>query len=161
AEATGLPGKAVTSVVIDARTPKGQRALYAGVFDEGVFKSADDGKTWMLRREGLGAPENRRVSRVFLHSDGTLFAMICAKRSAPGQPLLREGVGLYRSINAAISWEKVNVSKLLLYPKDFSVDPRDSRRILIGACDVGGGDQSGGLYHTADGGLTWERLGRE
>jgi hypothetical protein len=159
-EAKGLPAKALTSVVVDPKSPKGARTLYAGVFNEGVFKSTDDGKTWTLKKNGLGAPENLRVSRVFLHTDGTLFAMICAKRSSPGKPLMSEGVGLYRSKDGAETWEKVNASKLFLYPKDFSVDARDSARILIGTCDAGG-DQSGGLYATEDGGKTWQRIGRE
>ena len=49
----------------------------------------------------------------------------------------------------------------MLYPKDFSVDPRSSRRILLGAADAGRGDQSGGLYLTEDGGQTWQRIGRK
>ena len=79
-----------------------------------------------------------RVYRVILHRDGTLFAVICAKRPASGQPLMPEGVGLYRSKDSAETWEKINASKPLLYPKDFSVDPRNSRRILLGAADAGG-----------------------
>ena len=161
AEAEGVPPKPVTSIVLDPSSPKGARTLYAGVFDEGVYKSVDDGRTWKRMRDGLGDPINRRVSRVILHQDGTLFASICAKRSAPGQPLLPQGVGLYRSRDGAERWEKVNASKLFLYPKDFSVDPRDSSRVLIGSCDAGRGDQSGGLYLTEDGGTTWRRIGRE
>ncbi len=72
-----------------------------------------------------------------------------------------EGVGLYRSKDKAETWEKINASKPLLYPKDFSVDPRNSRRILLGAADAGGGDRSGGLYLTEDGGQNWQRIGRE
>jgi photosystem II stability/assembly factor-like uncharacterized protein len=102
-----------------------------------------------------------RVYRVILHRDGTLFAVICAKRPASGQPLMPEGTGLYRSKDGAETWEKINASKPLLYPKDFSVDPRNSRRILLGAADAGRGDQSGGLYLTGDGGQTWQRIGRE
>lgn len=160
-EAKGLPLKPLTSIVVDPKSSKESRTLYAGVFNEGVFKSSDDGKSWTLKKNGLGAPENMRVSRVVLHSDGTLFAMICAKRGGGGKPLMNEGVGLYRSKDAAENWEKVNASRLFLYPKDFAVDPRDSRRILIGVCDAGGGDQSGGLYMTIDAGTNWRRIGRE
>lgn len=160
-ETQGLPLKPVTSIVLDPRSPKDARTLYAGVFDEGVFKSTDDGKTWTLKKNGLGHEKNMRVYRVALHADGTLFAVICAKRPAAREPLMPEGVGLYRSRDAAETWEQINASQPLLYVKDFSVDPRDSRRILLGAADAGRGDQSGGLYVTEDGGRNWRRIGRE
>ena len=160
-ETEGLPQKPVTSIVVDPRSPVNVRTLYAGVFDEGVFKSRDDGKTWTLKKTGLGHPNNMRVYRVLLHDDGTLFASICAKRPASGQPLMPEGAGLYRSTDRADTWDKINISKPLLYPKDFSVDPHNSRRILFAAADAGRGDESGGLYLTEDRGLTWQRIGRE
>jgi len=160
-EAQGLPLRPVTGIVVDPKSPKNARTLYAGVFMEGVYKSIDDGKTWTLKKTGLGDPLNMRVSRVILHKDGTLFAMICAARSARGKPLMPEGVGLYRSRDGGETWEKVNASRLFLYPKDFAVHPQDSNTILVGTCDAGGGDQSGGLYRTADGGRTWERIGRQ
>ncbi|MHB1306911.1 MAG: hypothetical protein ACYDC1_08420 [Limisphaerales bacterium] len=161
AEAQGLPAKPVTSIVLDPRSAKGSRILYAGVFDEGVYSSVDDGRTWALKKSGLGHPDNLRVSRLILHPDGTLFAGICAKRPTVGAPLMREGVGLYRSRDGAANWEKVNAAQPLLYMKDFSVHPRDSQRLLIGACDAGRDDRSGGLYLTEDGGQSWRRLGRQ
>ncbi len=160
-EAQGIPPQPVTSIVLDPKSPRGARTLYAGVFMEGVYKSTDDGKTWVLKKQGLGDPKNMRVSRVFLHADGTLFAMICAKRPAQGKPLMSEGVGLYRSRNGGESWTKVNASKVFLYPKDFSVHPENSRIILVGTCDPSWDDQSGGLYRTDDGGTTWRRIGRQ
>jgi len=157
----GLPKKPVTSIVLDPNSPKGARTLYAGVFDAGVYKSTDGGTTWTLKKNGLGHPDNMRVYRVELHPDGTLFAIICAKRPARGKPLMNEGVGLYRSRDGAQSWEKINASQPFLYLKDFSADPRDSRRILVGVCDVNWEDKVGGLYLTEDGGNSWRRIGRE
>jgi photosystem II stability/assembly factor-like uncharacterized protein len=161
AEAQGIPLRPVTSIVLDPKSPKGRRTLYAGVFDEGVYKSIDDGRTWTLKKTGLGDPKNMRVSRVVRHADGTLFAMVCAKRPAQGQPLMSEGVGLYRSADGAQTWQKVNASHLFLYPKDFSIHPADSNVILVGACDADGRDRSGGLYGTEDGGRSWRRIGRQ
>lgn len=160
-EAQGLPARPVTSIVMDPKSPQGHRTLYAGVFMAGVYKSTDDGKSWALKKNGLGSPQNLRVSRVVLHRDGTLFAMICAQRSGPGRPLMPEGVGLYRSTDGGESWEKVNASSPFLYPKDFSVHPDDSRHILVGACDPTWQEKSGGLYCTTDGGQSWKRIGRE
>ena len=157
----GLPPKPVTSIVVDPKSPKGARTLYAGVFEAGVFKSVDDGHSWRPVTNGLGSSVNLRVSKVLLHRDGTLFAMICAKRPAPGKALLREGVGVYRSRDGGEHWEKVNASTDFFYPKDFSVHPTDSQRVLIGVCDTNWEDKTGGLYRTEDGGGTWERIGRE
>jgi hypothetical protein len=161
AEARGLPARAVTSIVLDPKSPKGARTLFAGVFEEGVYKSTDSGLSWTLKKNGLGHPDNMRVYRVVLHQDGTLFAIICARRAAPGKPLLPEGVGLYRSKDGAETWEKINASHPFLYPKDFTVHPRDSRRLVVGTCDATWDDKSGGLYSTADGGTTWQQIGRE
>ncbi len=160
-EAQGIPLKPVTSIVIDPGSPKNSRILYAGVFIEGVYKSNDDGKTWLLKKKGLGYTQNMRISRVSLHNDGTLFAMVCAKRSAYGKPLMSEGVGLYRSRDGAETWEKVNTSQLFLYPKDFSVHPDDSNLILMGTCDSSRQDETGGLYYSEDGGKRWRRIGRK
>ena len=159
-EAQGIPLKPVTSIVLDPNSPKGARTLYAGVFSEGVHKSTDDGKTWTLKKNGLGHPKNMRVSRLILHKDGSLFAMLCAKRPGPGKPLMSEGVGLYRSGDGAETWAKVNASRTFLYPKDFSVHPDDSDLILVGTCDSRQ-DESGGLYLTGDGGRSWKRIGDE
>ena len=160
-EARGIPEKPVTSIVLDPRSPKGSRTLYAGVFDAGVFKSTDDGNAWTLKRTGLGHPKNMRISRVFLHADGSLFAMICAKRPAYRQPLISEGAGLYRSTDGAETWQKINASQLFLYPKDFAVHPKNSQNILVGTCDANWEDESGGLYSTKDGGQTWQHIGRK
>jgi len=154
---SGLPLAPATSVVLDPGSPNGNRTLYAGVFDEGVFKSVDGGQTWARKSSGLGAPENMRVYRLILHKDGTLFALITAKRQ--NRSFLEQGVGLYRSRDGAESWECITTSVGLLWPKDFAVHPDSSSIIFIGAADAG--EEQGGLYRTADGGVTWKRVARE
>ncbi|MCC6729887.1 MAG: hypothetical protein IT208_11180 [Chthonomonadales bacterium] len=152
----GLPRAPVTSVVVDPRSPPGHRVLYAGVFGEGVYRSTDGGSTWEARNAGLGAPDNRRVCRVALHRDGTLFALVTAMRR--NGRFLPEGVGLYRSRDGGGHWE--SAATRFLWPKDFTVDPRDSRTVYLGACDANSEEQ-GGLYRTRDGGATWTRIARK
>ncbi len=53
----GLPGKPITSVVVDPKSPKGSRTLYASAFEAGVFKSTDGGQSWAKASQGLGRPE--------------------------------------------------------------------------------------------------------
>ena len=51
----GLPGKPITSVVVDPKSPKGNRTLYASAFDDGVYKSTDGGRSWAKASQGPGA----------------------------------------------------------------------------------------------------------
>ncbi len=155
----GLPNAPVCSVVVDPRTPAGGRTLYAAVFRHGVFKSADDGKTWAKKCSGLGAPGvNMRAYRVILHSDGTLFALVTGKRRPGGTygPFLKEGAGLYRSKDGGEHWECINKTQPLYWPKDFAVDPKNSDVIFLGAAEADG--TQAGLYQTRDGGLHWRRI---
>ncbi len=154
----GLPGKPVTSIVLDPRSPKRARVLYASVFEGGVYKSTDGGQTWARRSDGLGAPGvNERACRLILHKDGTLFCLVTALMQ--DDRFVAEGPGLYRSRDGGESWVWINESLPLLWPKDFDVDPRDSKVIYLGAADAN--NRQGGLYKTTDGGQTWELVGRE
>ena len=134
----GLPAKPITSVVVDPKSPRGGRTLYASAFEAGVFKSTDGGRTWTKASSGLGAPGvNVRACRLILHRDGTLFCLVTALRK--DRRFVAEGPGLYRSPDGGRTWEWINRSNPLLWPKDFDVDPRDSRVIYLGASDAGNG----------------------
>jgi photosystem II stability/assembly factor-like uncharacterized protein len=155
----GLPGKPIVSVVLDPKSKAGARTLYASAFEDGVYKSTDDGQSWVKKSVGLGAPDtNMRVCRIILHPDGTLFCLVTARRGDQDQ-YLPDGPGLYRSRDGGEHWECITGSQPLLWPKDFDVDPRDSRVIYLGAADAG--NEQGGLYKTTDGGATWGRIARK
>ncbi len=158
----GLPKTPIMSIVIDPKSPKDRRTLYASAFDHGVYKSTDDGKTWEKKSQGLGAPENMRAYRMQLHSDGTLFVNITAfplEKVLPGV-FSTAGVGLYRSRDNAESWELINSSLPLLWTKDFTVDPHDSKIIYLCSEKADGREikTEAGVYQTKDGGETWKSL---
>jgi len=154
----GLPKKPITSVIVDPRSPKANRTLYASAFEEGVYKSVDGGQHWVKTSSGLGAPAvNMRTCRLILHRDGTLFCLVTALKK-DGR-YVASGPGLYRSTDGGKSWEWINRSCPLLWPKDYDVDPRDSRVAYLGAADAD--NAQGGLYKTADGGAHWSRIARK
>ena len=154
----GLARKAITSVILDPKSPKAGRTLYASAFEDGVYKSTDGGTSWAKASKGLGAPGiNVRACRIILHSDGTLFCLVTALRK--DRKYVAEGPGLYRSTDGGTSWEWINRSKPLLWPKDYDVDPRDSRVIYMGAADAN--NDQGGLYKTSNGGAAWTRIARK
>lgn len=159
-----LPEAPILSIVLDPKSPKGKRTLYAAVYDHGVYKSDDDGKTWSNQGNGLGDEADLRVCRLQLHRDGTLFALVTGMRVPAAGPFTSKGAGLYRSTDGAVRWEKVSAARPLLYPKDFTVDPVDSRAIYIGAADLAGAQsdrEQGGLYRSVDAGITWQRILRK
>lgn len=158
----GLPAAPVTALLVAAGGKSGARTLYAGVFNYGVYRSVDDGQTWQPTGQQPGSKINRRVCRLALHKDGTLFVLVTAKREGEGRKrFIPDGPGLYRSADNGSSWEWVNASQPLLWPKDFAVDPSDARILYIAACDLGHGNEEGGLYRSADGGSSWERILRK
>ena len=154
----GLPAAPVTSITLDPRSAADKRVLYAGLFGQGVFRSDNGGTLWAAKSSGLGSAANRRVSKVFLHGDGTLFALVTALKQ--GRDFQPGGVGLFRSADRGESWLSVTAGQPFLWPKDFTVDPASSQVIYLGNCDANG-VQSGGLYRTEDGGKTWQRLLRQ
>ena len=154
---SGLPEAPALAIVLDPASPPGNRTLYAGIFGHGVYKSTDDGKNWALKSKGLGAPGDMRVSRVVLHSDGTLFAVVTAMKE--GGKFSANGPGIYCSKDKAESWEKINASQPFLWPKDLTVDPKDSKILYVGTADAD--DQNGGLWRSTDGGANWKKILRQ
>ncbi|MEI6808930.1 MAG: hypothetical protein WCN95_09410 [bacterium] len=154
-----LPEGPCVSVILDPASPKENRTLYASMFEKGVYKSTNNGRSWVLRDKGLGSVLNKRVCRLMLHGDGTLFCLVTAKKMEDGR-YDESGPGIYRSTDKAETWEKINSSRPLLWPKDFALDPANSRCVLVGATDLRGKNESG-LYGTSDGGRNWDLLAKK
>jgi len=149
---TGIMDGPVCSVIVDPTSPAGNRTLYAATFNYGLYKSTNDGASWVSKNIGLGTFANKRTYRVRRHNDGTLFCVVTAKYDGSYDTT---GVGLYKSTDGADSWTRIN--DFLLWPKDFVVDPEDSDIIYIGAANAG--NTQGGLWRTLNGGTSWTKIG--
>jgi len=148
----GLPEAPVTSIVMDPTSPADARTFYVTSIGHGVYKSTDSGRRWVKKSEGLGAPENRQVWMAGRCHDGTLYAVVTCARQGSEFPTV--GTGLYRSTDAADSWEHVSRSLPLGWPTGFTVHPDDPNIIYL-AASCGWHCQTGGLYKTIDGGRSW------
>lgn len=153
ASSQGLPEHALcTHLVLDPSSPAGSRTLYAAVFNQGVFKSMDDGRSWKAMNEGLD-PANPFAWRLTLLPEGTLY-LVVVKSQFPGREVAG---GLYRSRDGAAQWKKIALPEGLEFPNDLSFDPRDSRRLYL-ACwprVLEGENAGGGVWASEDGGDTW------
>lgn len=159
---TGLPKLPCTWVCLDPKSPAGDRTLYAALYEGGVYKSTDDGKTWLPRSQGLGYPGNLHAFMLQLHPvTGDLYCSITANRIQEGNRATFPVVGgLWKSTDGAETWTDITASLKLHWPNSFVVHPTDPNTIYLTAATIPGGPE-GGVYKTTDGGASWERLLRD
>jgi photosystem II stability/assembly factor-like uncharacterized protein len=154
----GMEESAVTHVLLDPKSPKGSRTLYAAAFGRGVYKSTDNGRTWALKNAGLAVdPRNQPFAwRITLAPDGALY-LVVARRSERGRIGDRDDGALYRSTDGAETWQAVPLPQGTNGPNGLTVDPHDPRRLYLSAWAVThkGGDTGGGIFLSTDAGATW------
>jgi photosystem II stability/assembly factor-like uncharacterized protein len=148
------PNTPSTHIVIDPRSPPGSRTLYVAGFGKGVFKSTDDGRTWILRNNGIGT--NRNAWRLVLVPDGTLYLLV-ARGLVNGKEV--DGA-VYKSTDGAAQWQPVRLPAGVNAPNDLVFDASNPKRMYL-ACwpkTVDGAERFGGVYGTSDGGKTWRGI---
>lgn len=125
---------------------------------DGVYKSTDGGKTW--KNVGLGA--TRQISAVRVHP-GDPDRVYVAAQGNPWGPNPERGV--YRSTDGGRSWQQVLKVDATTGAADLSMDPGNPRILFAALWDhqrlpwqVRSGGPGSGLYRSADGGETWEKL---
>jgi photosystem II stability/assembly factor-like uncharacterized protein len=155
---TGMPSASVTHILLDPESPENNRTLYATVFGHGVYKSTDDGKTWALKNKGIEAAEPFvwRLTRV---ADGTIY-LVVARRNE-GRERTPAGAGaLYRSVDKAEHWERMDLPKGVSGPTGLTVDPRNQQRLYLTAWGEEGkdADRGGGVYVSENDGKSWRTL---
>jgi photosystem II stability/assembly factor-like uncharacterized protein len=130
--------------------------MYVTVYESGVYKSVDGGKTWAARNNGLGNSGNMHVLSVTVQpKTGSVFCAISGMRE--GDLKFPVPGGLWKSTDGGDSWTDITKSLKLHWPGNFVLDPNDENIIYLTAATIPGGAE-GGVYKTTDGGKTWKRL---
>jgi photosystem II stability/assembly factor-like uncharacterized protein len=153
--ASGLPGSGVpTDLLLDLDSAPGSRTLYAAVVGKGVYKSTDDGQTWSAKNNGITGSLNAwRLARL---PDGTIYLLVC--RGLQGETVIDGAV--YRSADAAETWQPVPLPEGVNFPNDLSIDPEFPKRLYLAAwpSPIDGIEQNGGLWKSEDGGASWANI---
>ena len=145
----------INHVIADAATG----AIYAGGgnewFGPAVWKTTDLGATWTHSSEGLAYAEG----------ETPIKAVWCV---APGKGTMHAGVepaGLFRSDDAGMTWQ--HVDGLQKHPSRPDWQPGGGGLILHSilhhpddAKQLWVAVSTGGVFHTSDGGATWEARNR-
>jgi photosystem II stability/assembly factor-like uncharacterized protein len=141
---TALEGRGAQSLAVD---PKDPDTLYVGTIDEGLFKSADGGKSW----EKLPSIGHPRVTAVAVSpADGAVYAGT-------------EPSALFVSRDRGASWRELEGMRKLPSAPTWSFPPRPwtshVRAIAPSHADpdlVVVGIELGGVVRSTDGGETWQ-----
>jgi len=148
----GIPDNSIcTNILLDNSSTSQSRILYVSVFDHGVYKSTDNGLTWILASNGLGT--NLFAWQLRQNSRGRLFVLI-ARGAAKGKTV--DGAIFYSDDKAA-SWNKLVLPEGTNGPHDMLIDPVHPG-IMYVSCwprQLEGKDTNGGVLKTTDGGNTW------
>jgi len=157
----GMEESAITHVVLDPRSPKGSRTLYATAFGRGVYKSTDNGRTWSVKNAGLAPdPRNQPFAwRLTLADDGRLY-LVVARRSERGRIGDRDDGALYRSSDGGETWQPMVLPPGTNGPNALTVGPENPRRLYLSAWGVThpDGDTGGGIFVSPDAGATWRNV---
>ena len=125
----------------------------------GVYKSEDAGKTW----KHIGLEDTKHIGRIRIHPQEPDLVYVAALGHAFGP---NEERGVYRSKDGGDTWEKVLYVSDRSGAVDLAMDVNNPRNLYAGFWQVirkpwiliSGGEESGFLYKSTDGGDTWSEL---
>jgi len=134
-----LPQIDVQDIAVD---PGDSRVVYSAVttwydhslhetFHGGVYKSTDGGISWTNNTSGFGPPDNLDVTALAISPAGP--DIIYAVTSDDPYHDRSSGRGIFKSIDAGLSWSPVNDGLGVLYFSTISVDPAHPERLYAGS----------------------------
>lgn len=156
---------AITHVLLDPKSSKEARILYACAFGKGVYKSVNGGKTWQQKNNGIGGNEPF-AWRIFLRDkDHALFLIV--NRRTEGGEIGNAGDGaLYRSDDGAETWKPIALPSGTNGPMCLIYDEENSNRLLLSAWGRStkgkvSPDAGGGIFLSKDDGSSWTQVMRK
>ena len=157
--------QSIGAIAIDQKNPK---VIYAGTGEsnmrnsvsigDGLYKSTDGGDNWVK----IGLDSTEHISKIVIDPSNSSIIYV----SAPG-PLWSDSKhrGLYKSIDAGKSWEKILYINEKAGCADISLDPSQPNTVYATTWEFrrlpylfNSGGPGSGIYKSFDGGKTWKEL---
>jgi photosystem II stability/assembly factor-like uncharacterized protein len=149
----GLPEHAIcTDLLIDTDSPENTRTLYVSIFNLGVYKSTDNGKSWVKSSKGL--KDNRYAWEI--RQNGKRIYLMCVRgwrgdNSVDGS--------LYYSDDKAGTWNEAKLPEGVTAPSDLLIDHDNAGRMYLSCWPKHQNDKDicGGMFVTDNGGDSWKQ----
>ncbi len=161
----GYFGGSIGAVAVAASDPN---VIYVGTGSDdirgntstgrGAWKSTDGGRTWMF----IGLRSVGQIGRIRIHPQNAEVVYVAAL----GHPFGRNPErGIFRSTNGGATWEHVLALNDSTGASDLAMNPGNPRELYAGMWRgerkpwmLLSGGAEGGVYKSADGGDSWEKL---
>jgi len=158
-----------SSISALAMAPSDHNQLWAGTGEtflirpahamgDGIYRSMDAGERWAH----MGLAETGRIGRIRVHPTDPDIVYACALGHAYGPQPTR---GVYRTRDGGESWELVLHVSEESGCIDLALDPDNPRYLYAAIWDIhintwglNSGGPDSGVWRSADGGDTWERV---
>lgn len=152
---SGLPDGSISKIIIDKKSTAQTRTLYVICSGHGIYKSIDDGHSWLSTNYGI--PDNLLGSIVDIEINQIKTNQIMS--ILRGKP--SSHIGLYISDNSGNSWSKVKSKKnVFAHVTDLAVSQKDWKTIYITQKEYFDRETqriySGGLFKSSDGGKSFD-----
>ncbi len=144
----------IVYVGMGEHAPRGVMTSYG----DGVYKSTDAGKTW----KQMGLATTRHIARIVIHPKNPEIVYVAAQGALNGPSADR---GIFKSVNGGLSWTKVLYVNDLTGCSELSLDVHNPQVLYATLWHhqrlpwkvISGGPGSG-VYKSADGGETWQKI---
>ncbi|MFN7944365.1 MAG: glycosyl hydrolase [Blastocatellia bacterium] len=127
---------------------------------DGVYKSADAGKTW----QHVGLSDTQAISRIRIHPNNPDIVYVAALGHPYGP---NDERGVFKSTDGGKSWRRVLFKSNKAGAVDLSLDPSNPQVMFAAIWDVyrtpwslSSGGPDSGFYKSTDGGETWTEITR-
>jgi len=151
-----LSGGRPELLMLPGGTPA-SRTLFAAIYGKGLFRSADSGNTWVPSDSGISTVDRAHIwSLAYDPSNSHVLYSGIADATLLGGS---QG-GIYKSVDGGVTWVKLGsvtapVSQVLDLDVSTNGTVFAATTATFSFLEPGSGTGRGGLYRSADGGLSW------
>jgi len=142
-------GGRVVDLVVDPSNPT---TIYVAAAGGGIWKSTDEGMTFTSAWPG---GNTQTMGALAMGPDGTLWAGT-GEANPAGGGMTYFGNGVYKSTDGGKTWQNVGLTDSAAIGK-IVVNPNNPNEVWVAAAgSIYTSSPQRGIYHTTDGGQTWQ-----